>query len=93
MSKEIEVVCMTNCINYINGELYVEGYADKGYAQGSINDGFVEISAVSSDKIPPVVNPVLMGKINEKYQNRQTEYAKICRRKDRNDRQTQLNER
>lgn len=87
MSKEIEVVCMTNCIN---GELCLEGYADK---QGSINDGFVEISAVSSDKMPPVVNPVLMGKINEKYQNRQTEYAKICRRKDRNDRQTQLNER
>lgn len=87
MSKEIEVVCMTN---YINGELCLEGYGDK---QGSIKDGFVEISAVSSDKIPPVVNPVLMGKINEKYQNRQTEYAKICRRKDRNDRQTQLNER
>lgn len=85
MSKEIEVVCMTNCIN---GELCVEGYADK--EQGSINDGFVEISAVSSDKIPPVVNSVLMAKINENYQNRQTEYAKICRR---NDRQTQLNER
>ena len=52
MSKEIEVVCMTNCIN---GVLCLEGYADK--EQGSINDGFVEISAVSSDKIPAVVNP------------------------------------
>ena len=85
MSKEIEVVCMTNCIN---GELCLEGYADK--EQGSINDGFVEISAVSSDKIPPVVNPVLMDAINEKYKNRQTEYAQICRE---NDRQTRLNER
>lgn len=84
MSKEIEVVCMTNCIN---GELCLEGYADK---QGSINDGFVEISAVSSDKIPPVVNPALMAKINEKYLKRPTKYAEICRE---NDRQTQLNER
>lgn len=84
MSKEIEVVCMTNCIN---GELCLEGYADK---QGSINDGFVEISAVSSDKIPPVVNPVLMAKINENYLKRPTKYAEICRE---NDRQTQLNER
>lgn len=84
MSKEIEVVCMTNCIN---GELCLEGYNKK---PGRINDGFVEISAVSSDKIPPVVNPVLMGKINEKYQNRPTKYAEICRE---NDRQTQLNER
>lgn len=90
MSKEIEVVCMTNCINCINGELCVEGYADKGYAQGSINDGFVEISAVSSDKIPLVVHPVLMDAINEKYKNRPTKYAEICRE---NDRQTQLNER
>lgn len=85
MSKEIEVVCMTNCIN---GELCLEGYADK--EQGSINDGFVEISAVSSDKIPPVVNPVLMTKINEKYLNRLTDYAKRCRE---DDRQRQLNER
>ena len=84
MSKEIEVVCMTNCIN---GELCLEGYADK---QGRINDGFVEISAVSSDKIPPVVNPVLMAKINENYLKRPTNYAEICRE---NDRQTQLNER
>ncbi len=84
MSKEIEVVCMTNCIN---GELCLEGYADK---QGRINDGFVEISAVSSDKIPPVVNPVLMAKINENYLKRPTKYAEICRE---NDRQTQLNER
>lgn len=88
MSKEIEVVCMTNCINgCINGELCLEGYADK---QGSINDGFVEISAVSSDKMPPVVNPVLMAKIDEKYLERPTNYAKRCRE---NDRQTQLNER
>lgn len=85
MSKEIEVVCMTN---YINGKFCLEGYADK--EQGSIDDGFVEISAVSSDEIPPVVNQVLMDKINEKYKNRQTEYAQICRR---NNRQTQLNER
>lgn len=85
MSKEIEVVCMTNCIN---GELCLEEYADK--EQGSINDGFVEISAVSSDKIPPVVNPVLMAKINENYLKRPTNYAEICRE---NDRQTQLNER
>lgn len=85
MSKEIEVVCMTNCIN---GELCLEGYADK--EQGSINDGFVEISAVSSDKIPPVVHPVLMDAINEKYKNRQTGYAQICRE---NDGQKQLNER
>ena len=84
MSKEIEVVCMTN---YINGELCLEGYGDK---QGSIKDGFVEISAVSSDKIPPVVNPALMAKINEKYLERPTKYAEICRE---NDRQTQLNER
>ena len=84
MSKEIEVVCMTNCVN---GELCLEGYADK---QGRINDGFVEISAVSSDKIPPVVNPVLMAKINENYLKRPTKYAEICRE---NDRQTQLNER
>lgn len=84
MSKEIEVVCMTNCIN---GELCLEGYADK---QGRINDGFVEISAVSSDKIPPVVNSVLMAKINENYLKRPTKYAEICRE---NDRQTQLNER
>lgn len=84
MSKEIEVVCMTNCIN---GELCLEGYADK---QGRINDGFVEISAVSSDKIPPVVNPVLMAKINENYLKRPTKYAEICRE---NDRKTQLNER
>ena len=84
MSKEIEVVCMTNCIN---GELCLEGYADK---QVGINDGFVEISAVSSDKIPPVVNPVLMAKINENYLKRPTKYAEICRE---NDRQTQLNER
>lgn len=84
MSKEIEVVCMTNCIN---GELCLEGYADK---QGRINDGFVEISAVSSDKIPPVVNPVLMAKINENYLKRPTKYAEICRE---NDGQTQLNER
>jgi len=84
VSKEIEVVCMTNCIN---GELCLEGYADK---QGRINDGFVEISAVSSDKIPPVVNPVLMAKINENYLKRPTKYAEICRE---NDRQTQLNER
>ena len=83
MSKEIEVVCMTN---YINGELCLEGYGDK---QGSIKDGFVEISAVSSDKIPPVVNPALMAKINEKYLERPTKYAEICRE---NDRQTQLNE-
>lgn len=83
MSKEIEVVCMTNCIN---GELCLEGYADK--EQGSINDGFVEISAVSSDKIPLVVHPVLMDKINEKYKNRQTEYAQMCREND-----GQLNER
>lgn len=85
MSKEIEVVCMTNCIN---GELCLEGYADK--EQGSINDGFVEISAVSSDKIPAVVNPVLMDKINKNYLKRPTNYAKRCRE---NDRQTQLNER
>lgn len=85
MSKEIEVVCMTNCIN---GELCLEGYADK--EQGSIKDGFVEISAVSSDKIPPVVNPVLMAKINKNYLKRPTKYAEICRE---NDRQTQLNER
>lgn len=84
MSKEIEVVCMTN---YINGELCLEGYGDK---QGSIKDGFVEISAVSSDKIPPVVNSVLMAKINENYLKRPTNYAKRCRE---NDRQTQLNER
>ncbi len=84
MSKEIEVVCMTNCIN---DKLCLEGYADK---QGRINDGFVEISAVSSDKIPPVVNPVLMAKINENYLKRPTKYAEICRE---NDRQTQLNER
>lgn len=84
MSKEIEVVCMTNCIN---GELCLEGYADK---QGRINDGFVEISAVSSDKIPPVVNPVLMAEINKNYLKRPTKYAEICRE---NDRQTQLNER
>lgn len=84
MSKEIEVVCMTNCIN---GELCLEGYADK---QGRINDGFVEISAVSSDKIPPVVNPVLMAKINENYLKRPTDYAKRCRE---DDRQRQLNER
>ena len=77
MSKEIEVVCMTNCIN---GELCLEGYADK---QGRINDGFVEISAVSSDKIPPVVNPVLMAKINENYLKRPTKYAEICRENDR----------
>jgi len=85
VSKEIEVVCMTNCIN---GELCLEGYADK--EQGSINDGFVEISAVSSDKIPPVVNPVLMAEINKKYLNRLTDYAKRCRE---DDRQRQLNER
>ena len=84
MSKEIEVVCMTN---YINGEFCLEGYGDK---QGSIKDGFVEISAVSSDKIPPVVNSVLMAKINENYLKRPTNYAKRCRE---NDRQTQLNER
>jgi hypothetical protein len=84
VSKEIEVVCMTN---YINGELCLEGYGDK---QGSIKDGFVEISAVSSDKIPPVVNSVLMAKINENYLKRPTNYAKRCRE---NDRQTQLNER
>lgn len=85
MSKEIEVVCMSN---YINGELCLEGYADK--EQGSINDGFVEISAISSDRIPPVVNPALMAKINENYLKRPTKYAGICRE---NDRQTQLNER
>lgn len=81
MSKEIEVVCMTNCIN---GELCLEGYADK---QGSINDGFVEISAVSSDEIPPVVNPVLMDEINKNYRKRPTKYAERCRE------QTQSNER
>lgn len=81
MSKEIEVVCMSN---YINGELCLEGYADK--EQGSINDGFVEISAVSSDRIPPVVNPVLMAEINKNYLKRPTKYAGICRE---NDRRTQ----
>lgn len=84
MSKEIEVVCMSN---YINGELCLEGYAKE---QGSINDGFVEISAVSSDRIPPVVNPVLMAEIDKNYLKRPTKYAGICRE---NDRQTQLNER
>ena len=82
MSKEkIKVVCMTNLINR---ELSLEEYADKD--QGSINDGFVEISAISSDRIPPVVNPALMAEINKNYLKRPTKYAGICRE---NDRRTQ----
>lgn len=82
MSKEkIKVVCVTDLIN---SELSVEEYADKD--KESINDGSVEILALSSDTRPLDIDPALMAEINKNYLKRPTEYAGICRE---NDRRTQ----